>query len=527
MSLNLDPIRISPKRAALFLFCIAWFSLLAWWHRGVVVDDPWITFRYARNLVEGHGLVFNEGEYVEGFSNPTWVLVSTLPVYANIEPLSFARFAGFLFGAALLGLLCFGAGDPRREIRDEFDSGQSYLPRSGLGALLLVSAFPFAVWSISGLETALYTLLLFIYAGTLARAWNDGTLSSGILSGLCLFAVAASRPEGAMFFVLHAAVVAGNWNGPARKALVAGSVTFLLTFGLFLLGRVSYYGEFLPNTAAAKIGGGLVSSFARGLGYLWGFFSGPAILLVIFAAVAVVLRVRALMTDSDVVYTDRVLTVACGAVLLQAFFIIAVGGDWMPASRFIVPVLPLLCLMAAAALLRLPGFVRFVIVMFMLAAGFMDARNSPDIRWYRYAATYTEQRLVVEPLYRAADWLEKNTGPEDTLAGSEAGILPYQSRLYFIDMLGLVDKHIADLPGAMHESIDATYILSRKPDFIAIQYADFGTGPTIPWPADRSVVQHPDFDASYEQAAQFDRPLANEKWELRPGWLTIYRRKDS
>ncbi len=31
---------------------------LAW-----VCDDAFISFRYARNLVEGHGLVFNVGEY--------------------------------------------------------------------------------------------------------------------------------------------------------------------------------------------------------------------------------------------------------------------------------------------------------------------------------------------------------------------------------------------------------------------------------------------------------------------------------
>lgn len=39
-----------------------------------LTDDAFISFRYACNLLEGHGLVFNPGEYVKGHSNFLWVL---------------------------------------------------------------------------------------------------------------------------------------------------------------------------------------------------------------------------------------------------------------------------------------------------------------------------------------------------------------------------------------------------------------------------------------------------------------------
>ena len=42
-----------------------------------VCDDAFISFCYARNLLEGHGLVYNPGEYVEGYSNFLWVLELT------------------------------------------------------------------------------------------------------------------------------------------------------------------------------------------------------------------------------------------------------------------------------------------------------------------------------------------------------------------------------------------------------------------------------------------------------------------
>ena len=44
-------------------------------YQGNVVDDALISFRYAVNLVEGRGLVFNPGERVEGYTNFLWTIV--------------------------------------------------------------------------------------------------------------------------------------------------------------------------------------------------------------------------------------------------------------------------------------------------------------------------------------------------------------------------------------------------------------------------------------------------------------------
>ncbi len=46
------------------VYGVAQAILLAW-----TTDDAFVSFRYAQNLVEGRGLVFNAGEYVEGYTN--------------------------------------------------------------------------------------------------------------------------------------------------------------------------------------------------------------------------------------------------------------------------------------------------------------------------------------------------------------------------------------------------------------------------------------------------------------------------
>ena len=53
---------------------LALLAFLAYGARRFLLDDAFISFRYARNLLEGNGLVWNPGERVEGYSNFLWVL---------------------------------------------------------------------------------------------------------------------------------------------------------------------------------------------------------------------------------------------------------------------------------------------------------------------------------------------------------------------------------------------------------------------------------------------------------------------
>jgi len=54
------------------------------------LDDSYITFSYAQNWVQGHGIVFNRGEYVEGYTCFLWVALSALGLRlgADIAPWS-------------------------------------------------------------------------------------------------------------------------------------------------------------------------------------------------------------------------------------------------------------------------------------------------------------------------------------------------------------------------------------------------------------------------------------------------------
>ena len=112
---------------ALLLVAAPWGGLLAWLAQVAwfLCDDAFISFRYARNLLKGHGLVFNPDEYVEGYSNFLWTLELTL-LWALFGP---EQVAPWLSVACTVGTIAAAA------LRTEhLGSGSAVLQRIGTGS---------------------------------------------------------------------------------------------------------------------------------------------------------------------------------------------------------------------------------------------------------------------------------------------------------------------------------------------------------------------------------------------------------
>jgi len=73
-----------------------------------ISDDAFIALRYARNLIQGHGLVFNPGERVEGFTTLLWVLLLAGVGSLGMDLLAWSRILGVRAGLFLFRLLYFG-----------------------------------------------------------------------------------------------------------------------------------------------------------------------------------------------------------------------------------------------------------------------------------------------------------------------------------------------------------------------------------------------------------------------------------
>lgn len=214
-------------------------------------DDAFISFRYARNLADGHGLVFNPGgERVEGYTNFLWVVLLAGGRLAGVEPETAATALSIL---ATVGLWVVLAGEFVRRAPPGTPVWLVPLPLLGLAATR-----SFAVWSTSGLETRLFELWIVWGVLRLLRETGPHGTSGPPLSGLLFGLAALTRPEGLLLgacatgsaFALGLPRTRDNWRAwIARVTLFLGPVLAHLAF------RLAYYGAWLPNTYHAKVGG--------------------------------------------------------------------------------------------------------------------------------------------------------------------------------------------------------------------------------------------------------------------------------
>jgi hypothetical protein len=214
------------------------------------MDDAFISLRYARNLVEGHGLVFNAGERVEGYSNFSWTILLALFLKAGLPPIETARWVGVALaaGAALVAARFTRAFEGR------------WGPAAVGAALLVAASTPLAYWSASGMETALFVLLV---TAAVDRGLAPDVSPRGRRLAPVLFGLAAlTRPDGPLFFFawlgLRALGTAARrpglrddrgWSGVGTDLAV-----FLAMIVPYVAWKVSYYGDVLPNTYHAKAG---------------------------------------------------------------------------------------------------------------------------------------------------------------------------------------------------------------------------------------------------------------------------------
>lgn len=295
-----------------------------------VVDDAYISFRYARNLVEGHGLVFNVGERVEGYTNFLWTVLLAPFIGLGAPPAIVAALGGLALGGVTLWL-AYRAGRSMGGARVGI-----------IAALLLALDGSFALWSVAGMETMLFTCL--ILAGGTAYLRERSDPLRWPLSGL-LFALAAmTRPEGVAFFAVTVGHQVLVRLSEERRLLRWGDLIRVLLFGglwgSYFLGRWWYYGFPLPNTFYVKVDpGGTQDQLARGAQYVRTFLRIHLGLLTWLPLAVLFLRRK----------IDRWATYALSVIGVHGAYVVYVGGDWS-VGRFLVPVLPFFYLLLAQGL---------------------------------------------------------------------------------------------------------------------------------------------------------------------------------
>jgi hypothetical protein len=310
---------------------------------GHTPDDPLITLRYASNLVHGHGVVFNVGEHVQGFSSPLGLLVACIVVLVPWAPtLLVAKLVSVGFGVLAL-----------REGARLVDRAGVPLWSRRLGYALLGSSFVLAMSAANGLETSLAAWLVVL----LVRFLVDGrAITAPGRTAVVAAAVALARPESVALLVALgvATVVLERAAPPTRRLIWLGGAAVALVVTALL--SLAYYGAMLPNTFDAKHQP-LRRALEGGARYLVRAVAPSGIVALLVLATFVV-GVGVIITR------QRRFAYAAAVVVAQILFVLESGGDWMHGGRFLAPVV-------------IPGIA--VLVLGAAACGRAIARRSPAL----------------------------------------------------------------------------------------------------------------------------------------------------
>jgi arabinofuranosyltransferase len=541
-----SPAAVPRRGGALAALAILGLFLAHAAYLACVAEDAFISFRFARNWAQGHGLVWNPGDApVEGYTNFLWVVLSAGWLRLGVDPGLGAQILGLAASVAALACVQRSA-----RVLLGFGPVAALLP-----CIYLALAGPFAAWAAGGLETNLFAawLALALHAFGRYAQGGAGPRALWLCFGALLLAT-LTRPEGALAWAVLLCVAAAASAGRARAALRELAAPLGATLGLFALyfaWRWSYFGYPLPNTYYAKTGGGLVQA-GRGLRYAIFFLRDFGLPFSLLLALALLPRSGARAGSRAAGGTlerlgtrlrEHALLAACAALVLAwSAYVVWVGGDYMAMYRFFVPVLPALSLLLAAATRRafaaplLPG-PRCALA----GAGLALACLGTAVQ-----STPLETLLYGQPPQMHGNWRGVQTerwhvarlsaigrffaahahGPEESLVTDAIGAISWYSGLRVHGMHGLVDPVLSHRPAPGlgsgwpgHERVDLAYLFSLRPSYFMFGRKLVPERPrraALPAFLDRELVRE------YRLASGWVEDPGNGE----AGWLVFLERRD-
>lgn len=466
----------------------------------IVIDDAFIFYRYARNITAGLGPVFNQGEFVEGFTSPLWLAILAILSYCKVDLGIGSRIATTVIGGLTVALLPYFSAWLRKERGPEKGD---FIP-----SLILLTQLPFLVWSGIGMETMLFTLLVSL---TLASEGRHAPPRIKKIQPLLVVATVWCRPEGVLV-PLSLWLSKTHFRGPLRSIIVNRALAWPMVGIITLLTfRFAIYGDLLPNTYYAKHGLPLLVTLSNGFFYLHSAFVQLVFCDIqsgyLEAGVVGIAATGCLLYRSFQRSELRHVTIA--SLLLSAAILIE-GGDWMPFGRFIVPLLPLFSVLIGELILthlseggvvrRLTILVstwwltcKLIVVIFQI--------SSPLSPVHQFSAQYDLTKRITNDL-------QNIIRDEETIALMDIGEIGYRTNVRIIDISGLVHREIAKSPGGfLRKLYPGNVVFRERPTYVYLRGG---------YDIDERLAADLQLGREYE-------PI--KSWDFAPVNARLYRRK--
>jgi len=434
-----------------------------------IIDDAYITFRYARNLLGGSGLVYNPGEWVLGTTTPLYaLLISGFGLFLGGAQAPFPEIAWILNACcdAIACVFLYMLGNRVRR------------PAAGLSAALLWAIAPMSVtFAIGGMETSLFILLMLasFYFYSL-----DQTSLLAVSSALSIL----TRPDALLFVLpiylerIRRALPTIRSSHPQLRINWKETVLFGLPLAAWGVFAWKLYGSPVPHSIAAKVAAyqlpaeaalvRLLQHYATPfLGHIT-FGSGwIAVGLIAFPAFFFIAARRTLRTDFS----------------LWPIFIFPIGyflayavANPLIFRWYLAPPLPILFLGIFLGVSELGSDLHFrplLPIFFVSALGLTlngwglhpdhgPDRPAPDMAYIKLEILYQEAASVLIPLLE----------PGDVVAAGDIGALGYDTGAVMLDTLGLISPQsvryypLPDSEYVINVAMPTELLLEEQPAFL-------------------------------------------------------------
>ncbi|MBI5052487.1 MAG: hypothetical protein HZB52_04385 [Chloroflexi bacterium] len=472
------------------------------------IDDAYITFRYARNIVNGIGFVYNAGEYVLGTTTPLYTLLMAALSFI-LRSQNFPTIALWVnaLADAITCVLLIALGETL--------SGQK---RVGVAAALLYAVAPFSVtFAVGGMETSLFVLWIILISLLYLRRHPA--------YALCAALALLTRPD-ALIFILplfafqflesiwrafkenrEGAKNAKNYqllitNPQSLSRLTLHASLFLLPIITWALFAAYYFGSPLPHTITAK-GFAYQLNPQEGFVRLWQHYANPFMEfvtfekipygnfwvlpgIIIYFSLSLIAILKFFRRDARSLPITLYpflyfITFAIANPLifrwyltppLPIYFILIMGGlqqlqtsnfklpTSAPSVRSLIPNLQSLISILHSSL--------FITLIFLslrawtLSPDHGPARPAPDMAWFKLEEIYTQIGKELAP----------QIDSKTVIAAGDIGALGYFSNARILDTVGLISAQTPPYYPLPREQLVINYAMSAQlindyqPDYV-------------------------------------------------------------
>ena len=467
-------------------------------------EDAFITFRYVENFLHGNGLVFNKSERVEVISNILWALLLAFLSKLGFPLLLTSAIAGLSFGILTIWIVWF--------FTVQYFRRRSYF--QFISALLLATHTSFINACTLGLETAFYTFLITI--GTISSILESRKEKAFPYSAIIFSIASITRPEAPLLFVaiLLTMIFKDLINHKISKTTITSLLTFSFIYSFFIVFRIYYYSDILPNTVYARAS--TYPLFGRVLTLFLDYIVNTKSYFIFFPALFLFFR-----TQPKKTLYQSIVVITVSVILL--FF----STNGLHFVRYLCPMLPLCFILVQEGIFEISIIIQrsvnvkhykhlFIIILlsFIVLINFLGHTIKLS---FGDNIKYNPMRLSLKSIlsdtsiirkkvhiwcnldydlpqnFQAlfGDWIRRNIPKNSIIMYDQMGQTPFYAGLSytFIDSFGLTDKVITEIKNNRTTKIRnmalklfpkvkrntnqnsltfSNYILSRNPDFIFI-----------------------------------------------------------